>query len=72
LRADVHALVDVDQGHMIELRVRPAALAGYSDDGMYPVLRREPLRNAENNHSVGSATRELFGPISVPALNACP
>jgi hypothetical protein len=45
------------EGHMIELRVRPAALVGYSEDGMYKVLRREPLRHAENNHRVGSATR---------------
>jgi DNA invertase Pin-like site-specific DNA recombinase len=53
-RAD---LVDVDATHMIELRVRPAVLTGYSDRGLYPVLVREPLRAAENNQSVGSATR---------------
>ena len=50
-------LVDVDQGHMIELQIRPAVLTGYSDRGMYPVLVREPLYQAENNQSVGFATR---------------
>jgi hypothetical protein len=50
-------LVDVDQGHMIELQVRPAVVTGYSDYGMYPVLRREQLQLAKNNQSVGFATR---------------
>ena len=43
--------------YMIEPHVKPAALIGYTDSGMYPVLRREPLSQAENNYSVGSATR---------------
>ena len=42
---------------MIELQIRPAVLTGYSDRGMYPVLVREPLYQAENNQSVGFATR---------------
>jgi hypothetical protein len=42
---------------MIELQVRPAVLTGYSDRGIYPVLVREPLYPAENNQSVGLATR---------------
>jgi hypothetical protein len=50
-------LVDVDQGHKIELQVRPAVLTGYSDRGIYPALVREPLYPAENNQSVGLATR---------------
>ena len=44
-------------GYLIELQVRPAVLEGYTDDGWQPMLRREPLYNAENYASVGSATR---------------
>jgi DNA invertase Pin-like site-specific DNA recombinase len=55
-------LVDVDQGHMIELQVRPAVVTGYSDDSMYPVLRREPLCQAKNNYAVGLPIRYASGP----------
>jgi hypothetical protein len=45
-----------DEGWWIEPLVKPRAVAGYAES-MRPVLRREPLYRAENNQSVGSATR---------------
>ena len=41
---------------MIELQVKPSVLEGY-DENFEPILRREPLYQAEDNQSVGSATR---------------
>jgi hypothetical protein len=36
--------------------VREAVIDGYSENTR-PILRREPLQRAENNQSVGSATK---------------
>jgi hypothetical protein len=47
---------------MIEVQVRPQVVATY-DERLAPVLRREPLYQAENNHSMGFATSHLFGLI---------
>ena len=55
-RAHTQELVGVDDEYVIEPVVRPGVLAGY-DGEAYPVLRREPLYQAKNNQSVGSATR---------------
>jgi hypothetical protein len=52
--------------YMIEPVVREHAVEGYSE-GMRPVLRREPLQQAENNYAVGSPRRYLFGPFPVSA-----
>ena len=40
----------------IELQVQPSVLRGY-DENFEPILNREPLYQAKNNQSVGSATR---------------
>ena len=37
---------------------------GYSES-MQPILRREPLRQAENKYRVGLPIHSLFGPIRV-------
>jgi site-specific DNA recombinase len=47
-------LVDIDADYMIEIEVREQALEGYTESGMYPVLRREPLGQAPNNQGLGS------------------
>jgi hypothetical protein len=47
---------------MIELRVREQALIGYSEQGMYPVLHREPLRQADNKQHHGLPWRYASGP----------
>ena len=53
-------LLPATDGYLIEVHVRPEALA-FTEDGKLVLggayLRREPLYQAKNNHSVGSATR---------------
>jgi Recombinase zinc beta ribbon domain len=44
-----------EENYSIELVIRTAAIAGY--EGVNPVLRREPLNQAENNYAVGFAIR---------------
>jgi Recombinase/Recombinase zinc beta ribbon domain len=53
-------LVDAGDELMIELQVRERALVGYSDRGMYPVLRREALH--DNNQHDGLPIRYASGP----------
>jgi DNA invertase Pin-like site-specific DNA recombinase len=53
-------LVDAGDELMIELRVREHTLVGYSDFGMYPVLRREAL--LPNNQYDGLPIRYASGP----------
>jgi DNA invertase Pin-like site-specific DNA recombinase len=54
-------LIDVDDILMIELAVHDHALVGYNG-GLLPVLRREPLHQAENKEHVGLPIRYASGP----------
>lgn len=49
---------------VIEPVVREQVIEGYSDN-LRPLLRREPLEQAENNYAAGLATYQLFAPIAV-------
>ena len=49
-------LVDVDAEFMIELVVHERALVGY-DERLLPILRREPLYQAENKDRIGFPMR---------------
>ena len=53
-------LVDAGTDLMIELQVREQALVGYTESGMYPVLRQEPLHH--NNQRDGLPIRYASGP----------
>jgi hypothetical protein len=62
----VHVELILESELVIEPVVRERAIEGYSEN-LRPMLRREPLSQAENNQRVGLPRRQLFGPIPLGA-----